>query len=907
VRRVRPPDPHLVGDVRRLVDMLAGLRAENGSPTLKAIARRIDTIEASKRGTSSNVQSRTSTGYLSQVLRGLRVPTGDMAAKIVKALWLIGTQDDTASGRLRAAQDRARAYAEAAREELASAASDRKDGSFRIEAYPLRRQGVPEGAVPSLLLSAGYRVVAFTGREAELNLLTTWRDDARHRVAVRLLHASGGQGKTRVAAELAARSHTSGWVVVTGRHNSDAFGPARTSASHRRVISKGVLVVVDYAERWPAGELVDFVLDLRRSPAFRGRPIRVLLLSRPAGAWWQGLRAALTQHHVAAADSQELKPMASNAQERHELFRTAVECFASELGLAAVSSDAIPAPIELDSDPEFSRVLTVHMAALAAVEAHINCQVAPTDPAGLSQYLLDRERLHWQRLHAKAGNGGGAYDEATVVIDPDLMARASYVATLIGPLLEEAGIDALSRARIASDAGQARQILACHRICYPPADDERVLEPLYPGRMGEDFIALATPGHSVADNPGYPWAVRLVTDLLGGDQVEPLWGRQAVAVLIDASERWPHLAVRHVYPLLRTHPELAIDAGVATLSRLLQLPGVTEELLAAIDSLLEEPDLELQRVAVELAEKALDRRLEAAISDVDRANVYYLLGRKWRNVQRYDKSRERTATAIVLLRASGARTDEYAVPLAMALSELSWDLDQIGDKDGAYNAAEEAIVLWTEVNNSEIRMPEAVAVAFMARGTSLAYLGRRSEALDAYKHALDLRRRMSDDNPRRGTRVAAALLNISDTLNELSRWKESQSCASESVGLYRQEIKRGHRGGGRVGLTRALWNLAAAQWNLGLKDAAIANRLAATVEMLAIANVDFDAYGEELVEHLGALQVSLRELGRTDDKLQALKEGVDSALGAVTKGRLSLSTGNIETLLMELGAHAENA
>ena len=39
-------------------------------------------------------------------------------------------------------------------------------------------------------------------------------------------------------------------------------------------------------------------------------------------------------------------------------------------------------------------------------------------------------------------------------------------------------------------------ILDDHRLCYPPLDAGHVLEPLYPDRLGEDFIAAMLPGAS---------------------------------------------------------------------------------------------------------------------------------------------------------------------------------------------------------------------------------------------------------------------------------------------------------------------------------------------------------------------------------------------------------------------------
>src|SRR5580658_5147258 len=56
--------------------------------------------------------------------------------------------------------------------------------------------------LPSRMLNASRAVVPFTGRHAEMAQLRRWRDDDRM-LAVQWLHGPGGQGKTRLAAQLA--------------------------------------------------------------------------------------------------------------------------------------------------------------------------------------------------------------------------------------------------------------------------------------------------------------------------------------------------------------------------------------------------------------------------------------------------------------------------------------------------------------------------------------------------------------------------------------------------------------------------------------------------------------------------------------------------------------------------------
>ena len=89
-----PAGPH-----EDLVSLLAELRERRNRPTYEAIALRIP----SQRG------RRTSRGYLQQIFSGKRIPSGTMAAAIVRALR--GTTDE---------ESRARRYAEAAGEQRSS-------------------------------------------------------------------------------------------------------------------------------------------------------------------------------------------------------------------------------------------------------------------------------------------------------------------------------------------------------------------------------------------------------------------------------------------------------------------------------------------------------------------------------------------------------------------------------------------------------------------------------------------------------------------------------------------------------------------------------------------------------------------------------------------------------------------
>ena len=86
--------------------------------------------------------------------------------------------------------------------------------TYQIDLFPAMAQHLTQAgarAQPSRLLLPRYRVVPFTGRDLQLDDLTGWaQGDAP---AIRLIHAAGGQGKTRLADEFATRCSATGWAV----------------------------------------------------------------------------------------------------------------------------------------------------------------------------------------------------------------------------------------------------------------------------------------------------------------------------------------------------------------------------------------------------------------------------------------------------------------------------------------------------------------------------------------------------------------------------------------------------------------------------------------------------------------------------------------------------------------------
>jgi hypothetical protein len=131
--------------------------------------------------------------------------------------------------------------------------------------------------------------------------------------------------------------------------------------------------------------------------------MRVLLLARSAGEWWQLLiseSAARLSDTLAAISPMTLGALAGPSGQQ-EVFRHALAAFAGKLGTKC--PDARLPPVGTDAV-----ALVVHAAALLAVMDHQSDAVdAASDPAGspaeVIARLLGHEARYWQQSQGRYG------------------------------------------------------------------------------------------------------------------------------------------------------------------------------------------------------------------------------------------------------------------------------------------------------------------------------------------------------------------------------------------------------------------------------------------------------------------------------------------------------------------------
>jgi tetratricopeptide (TPR) repeat protein len=706
---------------------------------------------------------------------------------------------------------------------------------------------IPDDSGPSVLLAARYEVVSFTGREVERRALAEWLDSAEAR-AVRLVTGPGGQGKTRLALEVARRAQADGWHVLIVRHRLDGgvIGPA--SEVHAGRGDAGVLVLVDYADRWPHDDLIRLFErpELRNVPP--GQKTRVLLLGRSAD-FWTTTSGALRDAGVTVSrlPLEALDDRAVGGGERQRVFRSAVSSFAARLGVNASQLPQLPS---LAADG-FALMLSVQMAALVTVlaardgldSAHLSR--AAGDPAAASRHLISREVRHWERMMQRHPN--------PVRVNTEVIARAVFIATLTRGLTYDEAVALLN----VLDIGEsAPLIVSDHRRCYPPPDPSRVLEPLYPDRLGEDFLAALLPGapppptdsdslQGLAD-PATPGILRRMLSLSAENTAEhdPTVHsrslRPVMTVLIETALRWPHVAAGHVIPAISANPMLVVAAGGTAVGQLCDVPGA--------DAVLPDVGAALERIIglgvhLDLDSGAL--RVAERLTDLARS--------------RRDPVGLASALTIVAARRAAVGQWEEAVAAAREDVDIMRRLVRDPDREG-----------------SIADLPN-LATALSNLGKYLPSVGLRKESLRVTEEAVGYLRRLAD--PVTGhpsiflPGLAASLLNLGWDLHEAAQYQDALVLMREAVDSFRQLANSGSANPGGLGDSLNNLSLILSRLDRHLEALGPAEEAVGFFRRLASPDTGSpDAYLPALAMSLNTLSSCLANVGRPDESLAVIQE-----------------------------------
>ena len=423
-------------------------------------------------------------------------------------------------------------------------------------------QGSFETAPPqswARLLDPRRELVGFFGRESELADLVAWcKDEKAGRL--RLVTGPGGVGKTRLTVELAARMKRAHW-----RAERIADGQEGTAiAALRTATSAPALLVVDYAETrvWLSQMLSALASE-------QGVGVRVLLVARSTGDWWDQLGAGepAVWDLVQTAKQSELalSPVVDADLTDAEVIAAAVASFARELGLAERAVE-----IYGDSGGGQRRVLDLHAAGLVAVLHEAGPGLVRVDLRTVLGELLRHEQHFWYESARSFGLSDGQ-GGITALAQRQIIAAGC----LLGAATQEEAHVLPTRVPGVSSSVKIADWL---RVLYPPdPGDTDWIGSLQPDRLAEL--------HTLRELAASPELGRAFLADLDARQAI-----RAVTLLARASSDYPEAETL----LSRTLPE------VANLIADMQAPAET---LTAIFNAIPYPTVILAPVAVSLTER----------------------------------------------------------------------------------------------------------------------------------------------------------------------------------------------------------------------------------------------------------------------------------------------------------------
>ena len=331
-------------------------------------------------------------------------------------------------------------------------------------------------------------------------------------------------------------------------------GSEREAVADAREMRQPCVLVVDYAET--RGELAGLLDDVAADED--GPELRVVLLARSGGEWWQQLLASAEEVTAALLEASapvRLGPVHA-AGGMQEVFDHAVTAFARKVGV-----DRPDAGLAL-SDPD-PVVLVVHAAALLAV-ADYAAGARPRDQAASGQQVLEALLRHEARYWARSASGRG------LDLDVSVLRLAVAAGCLIGADSQSAAGALLACVPDLDSAERRGRVARWLHDLYPTAHEDDAQErewlgPLRPDRLAEQLIT-----GELANRP------ELIAALFTG--LGEARGARALTVLARAA-----LTQDRAIGLLRSALAADLDhLAIPALSVAVETNPVTGELLSQV-------------------------------------------------------------------------------------------------------------------------------------------------------------------------------------------------------------------------------------------------------------------------------------------------------------------------------------
>jgi tetratricopeptide (TPR) repeat protein len=707
---------------------------------------------------------------------------------------------------------------------------------------------------PSELLQARFAVVPYadiTGLKADF---LAWSRNGRAN-AGRLVHGSGGLGKTRLMIEVAAALRAERWMAGFLDRSHDLR--AEVLLQHQQALDQlidhgddaGLLIVMDYAES-RQDQVRTIAERLARRPADAQRPIRLVLLARSAGEWWEHLHdEALGVQRVfrrgpLSADVIELPPVATGRQ-RLDLFEASVASLSPILHaqghLRAIAPLAPARLARIESGIGYARPLAIQMEALL-----FSLMDSPdADEAGVD-VLLDRvlgaERTHWRKLM------GGLDDERRRDMDRGV-AQVTAVAGAPSAELAERLLMAdpfyagrrIARVDVAPVLGNLQRVYG--------RDDGEIAK-LEPDLIGEHQVAR------IAD-------VDLIEGCLAWTGSAGM--REPLAALVSKRGDLIMLLQRATQP---EHGTKAVGRAAMLLDHIVRTHAgvLAPEIVAAMSATPGKLRGILETSVDRLNLEAL-RALDFAMPPMHLQLLELALGISRRHAA--------LSRAVTEQGNSPAPDKTHSIYLAAALGQFGSRLAALGQREEALTARKEVVDIWRMLAEDRPDTVSSLAGSLNNLGLSLSDIGRHEEALSATKEAADILRGLANERPDTfRLDFALSLNNLANRLSDIGRLEESLAASKEAVETYRA-LTKDRAEAILSGLAISVNGLGLRLSKLGRREEALTASKEAVDIWRSLVGEHPDAFLPHLAMTLYNLGSDLSDLGRREEARTACQEAVD--------------------------------
>ena len=643
--------------------------------------------------------------------------------------------------------------------------------AYAIAGLPILPFKLPDPPTRDLeLLHAKHRAVDLVGRQTDLDALSEWLESPAP-ISARLLVGGAGTGKTRLAFELLLRVNAELPSWQAGLLTGDALRKFDATKQHQDwTWPAPTLLVVDYAQTL-AGPLKELLLALTDKRDAGRPPLRLLLLERHAGDWFDDL---LRQEDSGPCPVRglfhpptpvPLTPLPDGQLRRQILSQTLAKAarFTGKPALALPPESHLEFDASLKRDL-FNQPLNLMLAALAATEFGL-LPALTRSRIELAEVLAGKELARVERFARDPKN------EAQKRALRHLAACATMERGFTAQGLERAVAEELTALKITWPDGPGDLATVLREAL---AGDHLPVSPVAPDFVGEALVlkALARPDSPSGPDRWRAWCATVERCCRRDCRTTP-------ATLLHTFQNFGHQA-DYGEPLLAATDTL-IRAG---------LGDAEPELLLGIESAMALQTVELRPRAAEVTrllylrlKELLDHGREELKPEVARLanNLANRLSQLGRRAEALVPAQEATDLYRALVRRN---PDAFEPALASSLNNLAIRLSALGRRAEALVPAQEATDLYrAQVRRNPDAFEPALASSLNNLANRLSELGRPAEALAPAQEAVELRRALVRRNP------DAFEPDLAKSLGMLGRTLEGNERRAEALASFAEGVR----------------------------------------------------------------------------------------------------------------------